>query len=123
MPHPWFLDPGGWSKTAVRLYFIFPGICTLSLVYPDCLAQAIYAAFQESFPESSDLFNDEFKEDLGNTIFLWLSGLKPPEGFWTHWRLKELCTTTIHGCKRAPLKSVKQRLISSQERIASSKQN
>ncbi|KAL6033587.1 hypothetical protein STEG23_007526, partial [Scotinomys teguina] len=30
----WFLDPGGWSKTAVvGLYFIFPGICTLSL---DC---------------------------------------------------------------------------------------
>ncbi|KAL6073594.1 hypothetical protein STEG23_027895, partial [Scotinomys teguina] len=28
----WFLDPGGWSKTAaVRLYFIFPEICTLSL--------------------------------------------------------------------------------------------
>ncbi|KAL6063778.1 hypothetical protein STEG23_037915, partial [Scotinomys teguina] len=27
----WILDPGGWSKTAaVRLYFIFPGICTLS---------------------------------------------------------------------------------------------
>ncbi|KAL6039732.1 hypothetical protein STEG23_000344 [Scotinomys teguina] len=30
---PWFLDPGGWSKTAaVSLYFIFPGICTLSLL-------------------------------------------------------------------------------------------
>ncbi|KAL6050584.1 hypothetical protein STEG23_023716, partial [Scotinomys teguina] len=29
----WFLDPGGWSKTAaVSLYFIFPGICTLSLL-------------------------------------------------------------------------------------------
>ncbi|KAL6084670.1 hypothetical protein STEG23_027609 [Scotinomys teguina] len=29
---PWFLDPGGWSKTSVAsLYFIFPGICTLSL--------------------------------------------------------------------------------------------
>ncbi|KAL6065999.1 hypothetical protein STEG23_002467, partial [Scotinomys teguina] len=29
---PWFLDPGGWSKTAtVSLYFIFPGIYTLSL--------------------------------------------------------------------------------------------
>ncbi|KAL6032940.1 hypothetical protein STEG23_010929 [Scotinomys teguina] len=29
---PWFLDPGGWSKSAaVGLYFIFPGICTLSL--------------------------------------------------------------------------------------------
>ncbi|CAH6787942.1 Fam227b [Phodopus roborovskii] len=87
-------------------------------VYPDFLAQAIYAAFQESFPESSNLFNNEFKEDLGNTIFLWLSGLKPQAGFWTHWRLKELCTTTIHGSRRAPLKSVKKRLISSQERIA-----
>ncbi|KAL6033099.1 hypothetical protein STEG23_001111 [Scotinomys teguina] len=29
----WFLDPGGWGKTAaVGLYFIFPGICTLSLI-------------------------------------------------------------------------------------------
>ncbi|KAL6042858.1 hypothetical protein STEG23_007543, partial [Scotinomys teguina] len=32
VPAPWFLDPGAWSKTAaVSLYFIFPGICTLSL--------------------------------------------------------------------------------------------
>ncbi|KAL6038504.1 hypothetical protein STEG23_017576 [Scotinomys teguina] len=30
---PWILDPGGWSKVAaVGLYFIFPGICTLSLL-------------------------------------------------------------------------------------------
>ncbi|KAL6033533.1 hypothetical protein STEG23_032983 [Scotinomys teguina] len=30
----WFLDPGGWSKiAAVSLYFIFPGICTLSLFF------------------------------------------------------------------------------------------
>ncbi|KAL6077290.1 hypothetical protein STEG23_008910, partial [Scotinomys teguina] len=29
----WFLDPRGWSKAAsVGLYFIFPGICTLSLI-------------------------------------------------------------------------------------------
>ncbi|KAL6053008.1 hypothetical protein STEG23_023179 [Scotinomys teguina] len=28
----WFMDPGGWSKAAaVGLYFIFLGICTLSL--------------------------------------------------------------------------------------------
>ncbi|KAL6043542.1 hypothetical protein STEG23_003210 [Scotinomys teguina] len=32
VPASWFLDPGGWSKTAaVGLYFIFPGICTLSI--------------------------------------------------------------------------------------------
>ncbi|KAL6073419.1 hypothetical protein STEG23_033160 [Scotinomys teguina] len=45
VPAPWFLDPGGWSKTAaVSLYFIFLGICTLSLgaavrryhVMPEC---------------------------------------------------------------------------------------
>ncbi|KAL6076288.1 hypothetical protein STEG23_018237 [Scotinomys teguina] len=33
----WFLDPGGWSKAAVvGLYFIFPGICTLSLQNVKC---------------------------------------------------------------------------------------
>ncbi|XP_069316248.1 protein FAM227B [Eulemur rufifrons] len=87
-------------------------------VYPDCLAQAIYVTFLEAFPESSKLFNDEFKEDLGNNIFLWLSGLKPPKGFWTHWKLKELSTTTIHGSKKAPPKSIKERITSSQERIS-----
>ncbi|KAL6036674.1 hypothetical protein STEG23_021821, partial [Scotinomys teguina] len=35
----WFLDPGGWSKTAVvELYFIFPGICTLSLEFKNFFA-------------------------------------------------------------------------------------
>uniref|UniRef100_A0A2K6GUK7 FAM227B n=1 Tax=Propithecus coquereli TaxID=379532 RepID=A0A2K6GUK7_PROCO len=89
-------------------------------VYPDCLAQAIYATFVEAFPESSNLFNDEFKEDLGNNIFLWLSGLKPQKGFWTHWKLKELSTTTIHGSKKAPAKSIKERIASSQECISNS---
>ncbi|KAL6058756.1 hypothetical protein STEG23_008610, partial [Scotinomys teguina] len=44
VPTPWFLDPGGWSKTAaVSLYFIFPGICTLSLVivYPSVVFDAV----------------------------------------------------------------------------------
>uniref|UniRef100_A0A8C9ABV3 Protein FAM227B n=1 Tax=Prolemur simus TaxID=1328070 RepID=A0A8C9ABV3_PROSS len=89
-------------------------------VYPDCLAQAIYVTFLEAFPESSKLFNDEFKEDLGNNIFLWLSGLKPQKGFWTHWKLKELSTTTIHGSKKPPPKSIKERIASSQERISHS---
>ncbi|KAM8780233.1 protein FAM227B [Rhynchonycteris naso] len=84
-------------------------------VYPDCLAQAIYATFQEAFPESSHLFNDEFKEDLGNNIFLWLSGMKPQKDFWTHWKLKELSTTTIHGTKKAPMESIKETIAQSQE--------
>uniref|UniRef100_A0A671DTU1 Family with sequence similarity 227 member B n=1 Tax=Rhinolophus ferrumequinum TaxID=59479 RepID=A0A671DTU1_RHIFE len=89
-------------------------------VYPECLSQAIYATFQEAFPESNNLFNDEFKEDLGNNIFLWLSGLKPQKGFWTHWKLKDLSTTTIHGAKKLPLNSVKDRIARSQERISNS---
>nr|XP_012618965.1 protein FAM227B [Microcebus murinus]XP_012618966.1 protein FAM227B [Microcebus murinus] len=87
-------------------------------VYPDCLTQAIYVTFLEAFPLSTNLFNDEFKEDLGNNIFLWLSGLKPQKGFWKHWKLKDLSTTTIHGSKRAPSKSIKERIASSQERLS-----
>ncbi|KAL6074181.1 hypothetical protein STEG23_009472, partial [Scotinomys teguina] len=44
VPAPWFLDPGGWSKTAtVRLFFIFPGICTLSpvILYPSVVFDAV----------------------------------------------------------------------------------
>uniref|UniRef100_A0A8C5XHN6 Family with sequence similarity 227 member B n=2 Tax=Microcebus murinus TaxID=30608 RepID=A0A8C5XHN6_MICMU len=89
-------------------------------VYPDCLTQAIYVTFLEAFPLSTNLFNDEFKEDLGNNIFLWLSGLKPQKGFWKHWKLKDLSTTTIHGSKRAPSKSIKERIASSQERLSNS---
>ncbi|GAB1286836.1 Protein FAM227B [Apodemus speciosus] len=74
------------------------------------------AFFQESFPESSSLFNDNFKEDLGNTIFLWLSGLKPETGFWTHWKLQDLCTTTIHGSRRMPVK-LRRRIISGEEHM------
>ncbi|KAM6202478.1 protein FAM227B [Rhynchocyon petersi] len=89
-------------------------------VYPDCLAQAIYATFQEAFPESSDLFNDEFKEDLGNTIFLWLSGLKPPKGFSAHWKLKRLVTTTIHGSRKVPQRSLKEIISANRDHTSTS---
>ncbi|XP_077620569.1 protein FAM227B isoform X4 [Crocuta crocuta] len=107
------------SESYVALFMSIPASRkdTFLQVYPDCLAQAIYATFQEAFPESSNLFNDEFKEDLGNNIFLWLSGLKPQKGFWTQWRLKELSTTSIHGSKKAPSRSLKHRIERSQERI------
>ncbi|XP_058521863.1 protein FAM227B [Ochotona princeps] len=91
---------------------------TFFQIYPDCLAQAIYVTFQEAFPESSELFNDEFKEDLGNTIFLWLSGLKPPRGFWTHWKLKELSTITTHGSTKTPAKSIKQKNRNGEEHVS-----
>ncbi|KAL6087882.1 hypothetical protein STEG23_014385 [Scotinomys teguina] len=54
-PAPWFLDPGGWSKTAaVRLFFIFPGICTLSLFQTseDLLGEYKFGENNSSFYES-----------------------------------------------------------------------
>ncbi|KAL6053887.1 hypothetical protein STEG23_003714 [Scotinomys teguina] len=49
---PWFLDPGAWSKTAAfTLYFIFPGICTLSLV-----CEELCWDFDGDFIESVDFF-------------------------------------------------------------------
>ncbi|XP_023579831.1 protein FAM227B [Octodon degus] len=89
-------------------------------VYPDCLTQAIYATFLEAFPESDHLFNDQFKEDLGNNIFLWLSGLKPQKGFWANWKLENLSSTTIHGSRKAAAKSEQEKIESSQERISTS---
>ncbi|KAL6058920.1 hypothetical protein STEG23_022108 [Scotinomys teguina] len=53
VPAPWFLDPGDWSKTAaVRLYFIFPGICTLSLTRNSLerdfsLTKSIYTSYAD----------------------------------------------------------------------------
>ncbi|KAL6086701.1 hypothetical protein STEG23_022236 [Scotinomys teguina] len=48
VPASWFLDPGGWSKTAaVSLYFIFPGICTLSLI-----SRAVQAIWKPEDPKS-----------------------------------------------------------------------
>lgn len=94
---------------------------TFFQIYPDCLAQAIYVTFREAFPESSQLFNEEFKEDLGNTVFLWLSGLKPPRGFWTHWKLEKLSTITIHGSTHTTAKSIKQKNRNSEEHVPDGK--
>ncbi|KAL6038103.1 hypothetical protein STEG23_001152 [Scotinomys teguina] len=55
VPAPWFLDPGGWSKTAVvRLFFIFPGICILSLI--EAKSHSVLSSGPLSFPFS--LFSD-----------------------------------------------------------------
>ena len=43
-------------------------------VYPDALAQAIYAVYHEAFPESERHFDDEFKQKLVYTVFEWISG-------------------------------------------------
>ncbi|KAL6090846.1 hypothetical protein STEG23_013272 [Scotinomys teguina] len=52
----WFLDPGGWSKTAAAgLYFIFPGICTLSLIYLFSLVVPLEGQKKDSDPLELEL--------------------------------------------------------------------
>lgn len=43
-------------------------------VYADCLAQSIYTAFYEAFPESIRLFQEEFKQYLCEVATTWISG-------------------------------------------------
>ncbi|CAH1252829.1 FAM227B [Branchiostoma lanceolatum] len=59
-------------------------------VYSDCLAQSIYAAFAEAFPESQDKFDERFIKDLINIISEWISGTRPPPEAWRKWNLKRL---------------------------------
>ena len=42
--------------------------------YPSVLAQAVYAAFCESFPDSYRQFGEPFKEDLVALVYEWVAG-------------------------------------------------
>ncbi|KAL6076083.1 hypothetical protein STEG23_029787 [Scotinomys teguina] len=69
----WFLDPGGWGKAAaVRLYFIFPEICTLSLIM-----RWAQTARGQSSPSTTEEDEDEEDEDdddeyVGSSIVFFL---------------------------------------------------
>ncbi|XP_028396755.1 protein FAM227B-like [Dendronephthya gigantea] len=58
--------------------------------YPDCLAQALYAGFCEAFPDSYKIFGNPFKATLTDTIFEWISGVRPRPMIWETWQLEEL---------------------------------
>ncbi|XP_005101117.1 protein FAM227B isoform X2 [Aplysia californica] len=54
-------------------------------VYPDCLAQALFCTYRESFPESKWRFSEEFKQYLVNLVYEWVTGLRPVPGVWKAW--------------------------------------
>ncbi|XP_062440013.1 protein FAM227B [Rhea pennata] len=69
-------------------------------VYPDCLSQVIYVAFCEAFPESVKRFDDDFKDELVDIIFQWISGLKPKKCIWRKWNFNSFKTTMINGTSK-----------------------
>ena len=40
----------------------------------DCMAQAVFAAFYQAFPESERQFQDDFKQFIVSTIATWVGG-------------------------------------------------
>ncbi|XP_076800355.1 protein FAM227B-like isoform X2 [Clavelina lepadiformis] len=59
--------------------------------YPRCLAQCVYLAFCEAFPESTDQFTEEFVSELFSLVSEWITGVKPPVGQWKKWPWRKLC--------------------------------
>ncbi|XP_028397974.1 protein FAM227B-like [Dendronephthya gigantea] len=54
--------------------------------YRNCLAQALYAGFCEAFPDSYKIFGNPFKATLTDTIFEWISGVRPQPMIWETWQ-------------------------------------
>ncbi|XP_061167796.1 protein FAM227A-like [Saccostrea echinata] len=58
--------------------------------YPTLVAQAIYAAYCHSFPDSYRQFNEQFKEDLVTLVYSWIAGIKPASRCWLLWNFNKL---------------------------------
>lgn len=43
-------------------------------MYPNYLSQAVFTAFYKAFPQSLPQFNGEFKSEIVDLIFQWVSG-------------------------------------------------
>lgn len=80
------------SDSFVALFFRVPTAYRdrFFLHYPSCLAQALYAAFCEAFPDSYKIFGDPFKTVLTDTIYEWVSGIRPLPMSWERWQLGAL---------------------------------
>ncbi|KAK3097473.1 hypothetical protein FSP39_009958 [Pinctada imbricata] len=69
-------------------------------VYPDCLAQAIYMAYWEAFPESRGKMDETFKQNLINCVSEWVTGLKPVPGTWKSWNVQKMEAKALKGLER-----------------------
>ncbi|CAD5113403.1 DgyrCDS2575 [Dimorphilus gyrociliatus] len=66
------------------------------MIYPSCLAQSVFVSFQEAFPESGQMFDNSFKEDICGFVYEWITGTKPPVGSWKVWNFNRLKLPSEH---------------------------
>ncbi|XP_063681246.1 protein FAM227A-like isoform X1 [Bolinopsis microptera] len=62
----------------------------LLLQYPNAIAQAIYAAYCHAFPVSWRRYDTPFKQDVLETVNLWMTGTKPSIRHWLYWDYSKL---------------------------------
>lgn len=68
-------------------------------VYPSCLAQAVYLIFRQAFPESGNILAEDFKQELCNIVFEWITGIKPGNQIYKNWDVRKMETDSAKGKK------------------------
>lgn len=68
-------------------------------VYPNCLSQAVFLIYHQAFPESGNRLADDFKQELCNTVFEWVTGIKPATQIFQKWDIKKMETDSAKGKK------------------------
>lgn len=62
----------------------------LLLRYPQAVAQAVYASYCHAFPVSWRRYDTKFKQDVLQTVQLWMTGTKPVIRHWLNWDYSKL---------------------------------
>lgn len=59
-------------------------------MYPDIIAQCVYTTLLHAYPNSWNNFDDNFKSEMCQFIYLWQVGTKPTPSSWKRWELHHL---------------------------------
>ncbi|KAL4227293.1 hypothetical protein ACF0H5_012739 [Mactra antiquata] len=76
--------------------------------YPNCLAQAVFSAYWEAFPESRSKFDDNLRQELINVISEWITGVKPVPGTFKTWKVRRLQSKPLKGLEKESTKTAEQ---------------
>ena len=62
--------------------------------YASFLSQAIYLAFFNVFSDCVLKFNNEFKQEICNTVYEWVLGLRPIPESYENWKINDEINVT-----------------------------